>query len=123
MWADRAFAHDLRRGRPGRLILWWLIWFAPPFAAAIWTGATKIGGSLDLIAEAVLEAGTRACLCYEVTDRDGPEAMQAGIRENVRLLRAAHQRHQAGDWSLAATFGLPAGPSLGFNLTSYLERE
>ena len=47
MWADRAFAHDLRRGRPGRLILWWLIWFMPPLLAATWTAATQIGGSLD----------------------------------------------------------------------------
>ena len=30
-----------------------------------------IDGSLDVIAEAVEEAGVRAGLCYEVTDRDG----------------------------------------------------
>jgi hypothetical protein len=33
----------------------------------------------------VLQSGLRAALCYEVTDRDGPEAAQAGIRENVRF--------------------------------------
>jgi len=32
---------------------------------------TDIEGSLDVIAEAVEEAGVRACLCYEVSDRDG----------------------------------------------------
>ncbi len=46
-----------------------------------------IDGSLDVIAEAVQEAGLRACLCYEVTDRDGPEKMAAGIRENVRFIK------------------------------------
>ncbi|MDH7486242.1 MAG: putative aminohydrolase SsnA [Anaerolineae bacterium] len=45
-----------------------------------------IDGSLDVIAEAVQEAGLRACLCYEVTDRDGPEKMAAGIQENVRFI-------------------------------------
>jgi putative selenium metabolism protein SsnA len=46
-----------------------------------------IKGSLDVIAEAVQEAGLRACLCYEVTDRDGPERAQAGIAENARFAR------------------------------------
>lgn len=45
-----------------------------------------IDGSLDAIAEAVHESGLRACLCYEVTDRNGQEGARAGIRENVRFL-------------------------------------
>ncbi|MBN1659916.1 MAG: putative aminohydrolase SsnA [Anaerolineae bacterium] len=72
----------------------------------------EIAGSLDAIAEAVIEAGTRACLCYEVTDRDGKEAMQAGIQENVRFIEVAHARQQAGDWHLGATFGLHASLTL-----------
>src|SRR5262245_22800937 len=32
-----------------------------------------IAGSLDSIADAVEQAGLRAVLCYEVTDRDGPQ--------------------------------------------------
>ncbi|MCB0148992.1 MAG: amidohydrolase family protein, partial [Caldilineaceae bacterium] len=44
-----------------------------------------IDGSLDVIGEAVLQSGLRAALCYEVTDRDGSDAAQAGIRENVRF--------------------------------------
>ncbi len=44
-----------------------------------------IDGSLDVIADAVLESGLRAALCYEVTDRDGEEAARAGISENVRF--------------------------------------
>ncbi|MFH1907099.1 MAG: amidohydrolase family protein, partial [Chloroflexota bacterium] len=45
-----------------------------------------IDGSLDVIAEAVEQAGVRAVLCYEVTDRDGPEKARAGIEENVRFI-------------------------------------
>ncbi len=66
-----------------------------------------IDGSLDVIAEAVQEAGLRASLCYEVTDRDGPERAQAGIEENVRFARAA-----ADEPLLAASFGLHASLTL-----------
>jgi putative selenium metabolism protein SsnA len=52
-----------------------------------------IDGSLDVIADALAELGVRAVLCYEVTDRDGPERAQAGIAENRRFL--AHQRRLA----------------------------
>ncbi len=66
-----------------------------------------IEGSLDAIAEAVEQAGLRAVLCYEVTDRDGPEKARAGIAENVRFLRAAMGRD-----TIAATFGLHASLTL-----------
>lgn len=61
-----------------------------------------IDGSLDVIGKAVVQAGLRACLCYEVTDRGGPEKMRAGIRENVRFIQK--DKHPL----LAATFGLHA---------------
>jgi putative selenium metabolism protein SsnA len=70
---------------------------------------TTIDGSLDAIAEAVAQSGLRACLCYEVTDRDGPQAAAAGIRENVRFAR---KLRTAGDERLAATFGLHASLTL-----------
>ena len=70
--------------------------------------ANCIEGSLDLIADAVERAGLRAVLCYEVTDRDGPERAAAGIAENLRFLRAA-----AGREGVAATFGLHASLTLG----------
>jgi len=41
-------------------------------------------GSLDVIADAVLESGLRASLCYEVSDRNQPGA---GVDENERFLR------------------------------------
>jgi putative selenium metabolism protein SsnA len=66
-----------------------------------------IDGSLDVIADAVDQAGMRAVLCYEVTDRDGPEKAQAGIAENVRFLRASVTRPNIG-----ATFGLHASLTL-----------
>ncbi len=68
-----------------------------------------IDGSLDVIADAVEQAGVRASLCYEVTDRDGEAKMQAGIDENVRFIK----RNQAqGHERLAASFGLHAGLTL-----------
>ncbi len=66
-----------------------------------------IDGSLDVIAAAVDEAGLRAVLCYEVTDRDGDEKMQAGIAENVRFIEASQQRDR-----IAGTFGLHASLTL-----------
>jgi len=68
-----------------------------------------IDGSLDVIAEAVDQAGVRACLCYEVSDRDGPEVAAAGIRENVRFIRKTRAE---GHPRLAATFGLHASLTL-----------
>ena len=70
-----------------------------------------IDGSLDVIEEAVNQAGLRTVLCYEVTDRDGPEKAAAGIRENARFMlkRAAlREAHPA----IAATFGLHASLTL-----------
>jgi putative selenium metabolism protein SsnA len=71
-----------------------------------------IDGSLDQIAAAVDQAGLRACLCYEVTDRDGPQATRAGIRENARFIHVAQERQREGDDRLAATFGLHASLTL-----------
>jgi putative selenium metabolism protein SsnA len=68
-----------------------------------------IEGSLDVIADAVLEAGVRASLAYEVTDRDGPARAQAGIAENVRFIRRV--RAEANP-HLGAAFGLHASLTL-----------
>lgn len=46
-----------------------------------------IDGSLDQVADAVAEAGLRGVVCYEVTDRHGPERGRRGVGENVRFLR------------------------------------
>jgi putative selenium metabolism protein SsnA len=68
-----------------------------------------IDGSLDVIAEAVQQAGLRACLCYEVTDRDGPARAQAGIFENVRFYQSLVSNPRP---LLASTFGLHASLTL-----------
>ena len=69
-----------------------------------------IDGSLDAIAEAVDASGLRAVLCYEVTDRDGPAAAQAGIQENVRFASSLTNSPLAS--RIAATFGLHASLTL-----------
>ncbi len=68
-----------------------------------------VGGSLDAIARAVRDAGLRACLCYEVSDRDGAAIAHEGLAENVRFIRSC----QRGDTShLQALFGLHASFTL-----------
>lgn len=68
-----------------------------------------IAGSLDVIAESVEQSGLRAVLCYEVTDRDGPEKTRAGIEENVRFIDHIAKSPPA---TLRATFGLHASLTL-----------
>ncbi|HRQ39081.1 MAG TPA: putative aminohydrolase SsnA [Chloroflexota bacterium] len=68
-----------------------------------------INNSLDQIAEAVTQAGVRAALCYEVTDRNGRDGALAGIDENVRFWHSLKERDNP---LLAGTFGLHASLSL-----------
>jgi len=58
-------------------------------------------GSLDLIESAVREAGLRASLCYEVSDRNQPGG---GIKENERFIKKIGK----GDGQIAAMMGLHA---------------
>jgi len=67
-------------------------------------------GSLDALRAAAAEVGLRAALCYEVSDRNGPEAARAGVEENLRFAREL-RRAPAG--TLAACFGLHALFTLG----------
>lgn len=48
-----------------------------------------VDGSLDIIADTLAQLGVRSVLCYEVSDRDGPECAAAGIAENRRFLTRA----------------------------------
>lgn len=68
-----------------------------------------IDGSLDEIAQAVKQAGVRASLCYEVTDREGEKGARAGIDENVRFINAVRDDKSG---QLAATFGMHASLTL-----------
>ncbi len=67
-----------------------------------------IDGSLDEIARAVEQAGVRASLCYEVTDRNGLEGAKAGIAENLRFIHSV----QPSSGRLSALFGLHASLTL-----------
>lgn len=66
-----------------------------------------IDGSLDVIGDVIEDAGLRAVLCYEVTDRNGKEGAKAGIAENVRMIKKV-----AGNERLGAAFGLHASLTL-----------
>lgn len=70
-----------------------------------------IEGSLDVIAEAVEEAGLRGVLCYEVTDRGGTERAKAGRDENLRFLERC-RAEEVADGRVAGAFGLHASMTL-----------
>src|SRR5512137_1651034 len=46
-----------------------------------------VRGSLQAIEEAVKQSGLRACLCYELSDRDGARISKEGLEENVSFIR------------------------------------
>ena len=62
-------------------------------------------GSLDLIETAVRQAGLRASLCYEVSDRN---LIGGGIAENERFIKKVGQ----GDGQIAAMMGMHASFTL-----------
>ncbi|MFH1452390.1 MAG: putative aminohydrolase SsnA [Armatimonadota bacterium] len=62
-------------------------------------------GSLDVIAKAVKEAGVRASLCYELSDRDGEKIAREGIEENINFIKRCKKEN---DDQLRALFGLHA---------------
>ncbi len=43
-----------------------------------------VPGSLDILEDCFRQVGMRGCLCYEVSDRDGPQVRDQGIAENRR---------------------------------------
>jgi putative selenium metabolism protein SsnA len=63
------------------------------------------GGSLDLIETAVRQAGLRASLCYEVSDRN---IMGGGISENERFIKKIGK----GDGQISAMMGMHASFTL-----------
>ncbi len=52
-----------------------------------------IDGSLDIVEAALHSLGVRSVLCYETSDRDGPERALAGVAENRRFLDRVRQEH------------------------------
>ena len=49
----------------------------------------QIGGSLFTIADVAKELGVRACLCYEISDRDGMDNARESVMENAEFIRYA----------------------------------
>jgi putative selenium metabolism protein SsnA len=91
----------------------------PALIAAIRSGTTTIvdhhaspsaiHGSLDAIARAVTVSGLRACLCYEVSDRDGADKALEGIEENRHFLQGCKE---SSNDRLCGLFGLHASFTL-----------
>ena len=52
-----------------------------------------IDGALDVVADAFASLGARSVLCYETSDRDGPQRARAGLAENRRFAERV-QREQ-----------------------------
>lgn len=65
--------------------------------------------SLFTIGEIARELGVRSSLCYEVSDRDGKEIMEEGIRENLAFIK--HVNNLKDDM-LKGMFGLHASFTL-----------
>lgn len=85
-----------------------------------------IAGSLDRIADALGGLGARSVLCYEVTDRDGPERASAGVEENLRFLKGgfplamgmvgAHASFTLSDETLGACVEVARDADVGVHL-------
>lgn len=68
-----------------------------------------VTGSLSEISRAADELGLRACLCYEVSDREGESKCRAAIQENVDFIREASRR---GDGMRCGMMRMHAGFTL-----------
>lgn len=82
-----------------------------------------VEGSLQLIEEEAVEnIGLRSSLCYEVTDRNGKDEAQQGIRENLNWLSTVSNREDdltSGQFGLHASFTLSSDTLE--EVSSYLE--
>ncbi|MDL2310632.1 putative aminohydrolase SsnA [Peptostreptococcaceae bacterium OttesenSCG-928-C18] len=83
-------------------------------------GPNSVEGSLFTIREAALETGMRTSLCYEVSDRDGMEIAEKGIKENVDFIKAC-QENDYGDM-VKGLFGMHASFTIS-DETMYKSRE
>lgn len=85
-----------------------------------------IAEQLRVVAEALAELGVRAVVCYEVSDRDGPERAAAGLEENRRaqkdrspLTRAmvgAHASFTLSEETLRALVALAEASGVGIHI-------
>ena len=75
-------------------------------------------GSLDVAAEAFAQAGPRAVLCLETSDRQGKQAMMRQVEENISFW----EKHRS-DPFLGGMFGLHANLTLSEETLSYISGE
>lgn len=69
----------------------------------------QISGSLLSLASVVRDTGMRACLCYEVSDRNGKQKADQAIDENIDFLDYTQQLNSG---TLKAMFGLQSSLTL-----------
>lgn len=69
----------------------------------------SVEGSLFTLSEAADDLGIRGSFCYEVSDRDGQEILEAGIKENVDFIKYANSRN---DDMVKGMFGMHASFTL-----------
>ena len=62
-------------------------------------------GSLEELAQVANELGVRTSLCFEVSDRNGPERSRESVEENIRCIKAIQAENNP---LLGAMFGLHA---------------
>ncbi len=73
-----------------------------------------IDGSLSVLKSAYEQIGVRGLVCYETTDRNGPEGAQAGIAENLRFAREVDNERASGREPLVdGMIGAHAGFTIG----------
>ena len=82
----------------------------------------ETAGSLSVIGDVAKEFGVRSCLCYEVSDRNGQEAMEAAVAENVRFGKTVKEA-EPEDIELAAMFGLHASFTLSPATLDYVRTQ
>ncbi|HXF56038.1 MAG TPA: amidohydrolase family protein [Actinomycetota bacterium] len=83
-------------------------------------------GCLELVASALEELGLRSVLCYEVSDRDGPDVARAGLelqraflerpRERTRGMVGAHASFTLSEDTLAACVELAREFQVGLHV-------
>ncbi|WP_273419602.1 putative aminohydrolase SsnA [Veillonella caviae] len=76
-----------------------------------------IDGSLSIIADVAKRFGVRSCLCYEISDRNGVEAMKQAVHENLRFADEAEKDAE----HLAAMMGLHASFTLSPSTLDYVK--
>jgi cytosine/adenosine deaminase-related metal-dependent hydrolase len=85
-----------------------------------------VTGSLQIIAEVFREFGLRGVLCYETSDRDGPDKSRAALSENVtfaeqhtdddlRAMIGMHAPFTLSDGTLSAAAAALRNTSLGIH--------